>query len=186
MGGHRGGVLEKNYADRAVEIHKGEISTAQQLLTKMNGIVPTDEAFQAAFKFTSVSKSNVARYYLRTLEMVYKDEAEPELLPNEDPQIVTLEHILPQTPSAAWGHFSPETAETYFQRLGNLALLTRKVNASIGNNGFAEKRGILLRSNFRLSQLAAENESWRPEEIDARQAILADLAVKAWPNNVIG
>ena len=185
VGSYRGGSLDKAYAERAVEIRSGAITTAQELLQKMNGIVPSDDEFYSNFLIASVTKSALARYYLRTLEDQYNGLSEQEFLPNPDSGVVTLEHILPQNPSKDWEHLDPETINDYYQRIGNLALLTRKVNASIGNNGFAEKKAVLVQSGYALTKIVADKEVWGIKEIEERQKLLAKLAVKAWPNQVL-
>jgi Protein of unknown function DUF262/Protein of unknown function (DUF1524) len=184
VGGYKAGSLDKAYADRAVEIRSGAITTASELLLKMNGVVPSDEEFYSNFLIASVTKSAVARYFLRTLEDQYNGNKEQEFLPNPDAGVMTLEHILPQNPSEDWAHFDAETVNDYYQRIGNLALLTRKVNAAIGNNGFSEKKSILLQSGYALTKIVAEKEVWGIKEIEDRQNLLAKLAIKAWPNQV--
>jgi len=77
-----------------------------------------------------------------------------------------------------------ETIRTYYNRIGNLALLQRRLNSDIGNLGFSEKRQLYQDSPFQLTSSLTEYSSWGTEEIEARQKWLADLAVKAWSNKV--
>ena len=65
--------------------------------------------------------------------------AAPLNLPDE----ISVEHILPQTPSTTsqWiKDFTPGEREAWLHRLGNLMLLSRRKNASLGNLDFADKR----------------------------------------------
>ncbi|RJQ44016.1 MAG: DUF262 domain-containing protein [Nitrospiraceae bacterium] len=183
-GGLGGGALETQYCDRAVEIRKGKIKTARELLAVMKNVVPSDGEFKQAFQNASVSKDYLARYYLRVLENQVIGKTEPELVPNSNEDVVTLEHILPENPSRAWGHVKEEDAKTYYKRIGNLALLTRKINSEIGNKGFNAKIRYYKESSFELTKNLASHVNWGISDIEARQATLAKLAVKAWPNKV--
>jgi hypothetical protein len=64
-GGGRGGRLEEAYAQGAKDVTDEKISNTKELAFKMGGVVPTDAEFEAAFATAIVSKSHLARYYLR-------------------------------------------------------------------------------------------------------------------------
>jgi hypothetical protein len=73
------------------------------------------------------------------LEYLLASHAAPLNLPDE----ISVEHILPQTPAKAsqWViDFSEEDREVWLHRLGNLMLLSRRKNTSLGNLDFADKR----------------------------------------------
>jgi hypothetical protein len=143
--------------------------------------VPNDSQFQAIFAVATTSKASMARYYLRVLGNQARGDSEPELIPNSNHEVVNLEHVLPQNPSAAWSFIDADTAHGYYNRLGNLALLTGKQNAQIGDLGFDEKRGSYEEFRFVLTRSLAEYTTWRPDQIDERQHQMADLAIVAWP-----
>jgi hypothetical protein len=80
-----------------------------------------------------------ARYVLLRLEYLLASHAAPLNLPDE----ISVEHILPQNPTGAsqWAKdFSEEQREAWLHRLGNLMLLSRRKNTSLGNLDFANKR----------------------------------------------
>jgi hypothetical protein len=80
-----------------------------------------------------------AKYVLLRLEYLLASHAAPLNLPDE----ISVEHILPQTPSqtSQWVEdFTEEQRETWLHRLGNLVLLSRRKNSSLGNLDFADKR----------------------------------------------
>lgn len=80
-----------------------------------------------------------AKYILLRLEYLLASHAAPLNLPDE----ISVEHILPQTPSTTsqWiKDFTPGEREAWLHRLGNLMLLSRRKNASLGNLDFADKR----------------------------------------------
>jgi hypothetical protein len=150
----------------------------------MKAIVPSDTEFKEAFRNALVSKANLARYYLRVLESQAKGGQDQALTPNDNEQVVNLEHILPQNPSPDWGSLDPEAVGSYYNRIGNLALLKTAINSSIGNTGFLAKMPYYQDSPFQLTTELTQYTTWGPAEIDDRQAKLAELAVKAWPNKV--
>lgn len=178
-GGGSKGNLEKAYTDRARDVMNGKIITARQLALAMMRDVPTDIQFKAAFEEATVSKSHLARYYLRALELKVKGSDEPELVPNED-TVITLEHILPQNPENGWNHIDSEIAKSYYKRLGNMVLLQASKNSEIGNKPFEEKREIFEKSPYYLTNMVARNSSWGIEEIKQRQKTLAENAVELW------
>lgn len=177
--GGRGGLLDRHYALAAQGIGKGEIKTVRELKAKVD-IVPTDAEFEAAFATARVSKSYLAKYYLRALELQVKNDPEPELIPNED-AVLNLEHVLPENPHANWLEVSAEDVEANKKRLGNMVLLQAKKNSTIGNAPFSEKRVVLAESSLHLTAEVGAKKKWGAKEIAARQARLAKLAVLTWP-----
>lgn len=179
-GGGGGGVLDKNYGLTAREVTRGNITTVKQLRQRMAEVVPNDEVFKTAFATASVRKTNLARYYLRAIELFLRDEKQPQLLPNDDTSSVNLEHILPVTPSADWD-ISEDVASAYYRRLGNMVLLNARDNVDLGNRTFLEKKAILKASPFVSTSEVARQRGWGPKQIDGRQLTLANYAPEVWP-----
>ncbi len=179
--GTRGGLLDRNYAVCAQEISSGKVKTARELGDELSDVVPTDALFEAAFAEARVSKEFLARYYLRALELKRKDDPEPEFVPMDDENVINLEHILPENPENKWSGVTPETADAYHRRLGNMVILQAKKNLQIGNESFTEKRKALKESAFLLTAEVAKQSSWGIKEITERQGQLAKLAVETWP-----
>lgn len=181
VGGLGGGTLETHYSQRAKEVRDGSIKDSKGLMGAMLGVVPSDSQFSASFSVASVSKTSLARYYLRALEKQAGNEEDPELVPNPNEEEVNLEHILPQNPSAAWHGIDADTAKSFHRRLGNLALLKSQINSQVGSDGFEEKVVFYKKSNFLLTSGLSKYKSWGTGQIEERQKMLAGLAVKAWP-----
>jgi hypothetical protein len=179
-GGGGGGVLDKNYGVRARDVSRGGITTAKQLREIMIDVVPNDEVFKKAFATASIRKTNLARYYLRAIELYLRDERQPQLLPNDDTASVNLEHILPVTPSADWD-ISDDEASAYYRRLGNMVLLNARDNVDLGNKPFQEKRSILKASPFLSTSEVAKQRTWGPKQIESRQTALSEYAPEVWP-----
>ena len=181
VGGLGGGALEQKYCDGAVKINKKEITTTFQLAGFMKTSTPSDSEFKTSFENATVSKNYLARYYLRVLEMIESGKAEPEFVPNSSNDVVTLEHILPQNPSAAWGHITEDDADANYKKIGNLSLLKKTINSDIGNGGFKAKKPFYKESAFLLTSKVADFNEWGINEIKSRQEYLAQIALKAWP-----
>ncbi|MEA2691633.1 MAG: hypothetical protein QOJ16_1020, partial [Acidobacteriota bacterium] len=184
VGGLGGGTMEKHYTKVAQKVRAGEIASAADVLSAMREVSPNNAEFQEAFSRATVSQGHLARYYLRMLEIEAGGEKEPQHVPNQDERVITLEHVLPESPGKEW-RLDPDLMQAYYRRIGNLALLPKTPNELAGNEGYrSTKRAILKRSNFKLTFTIAENEEWGFAQIDKRQKELAELAVKAWPLRV--
>lgn len=183
-GGLGGGYLETNYCDRAKEIHDKSIKNTSKLIHAMKGVVPSDSEFKTSFSTISVSKSYLARYYLRALEKIKLGQENPELVPNPNEEEITLEHILPQNPSQKWNYIDSESAKAYCYRLGNLALLSQSINTTAGNDSYTDKLPCYIDSKFNLTQELQKYSSWDIEQIVKRQEELSELAIKAWPDKL--
>lgn len=80
-----------------------------------------------------------AKYVLLRLEYLLASHAALLNLPDE----ISVEHILPQTPAknSQWvKDFNDDQREIWLHRLGNLTLLSRRKNTSLGNLDYAAKR----------------------------------------------
>ncbi len=116
------------------------------------------------------------------------------------PDDLTIEHILPD----AWREHWPlpdgtlaaadlmtgmtesqlkaiAEREALKHTLGNLTLLTKARNPSLGNLDFATKRLELKDSLLKLNHEIADMEDWTAEQIRARANRLSVLAARLWP-----
>lgn len=174
------GTLEGHYGRNALEIWNGKIKNTNELIKAMASIVPTDDAFESAFRTARVTQARLARYYLRALQRKEDDESEPYYVPSDGPEI-NLEHILPQSSSAHWKHIDPETARAYVNRIGNLVLMQATPNNEMGDSDFVRKKKFLATSEYSLTKNVSKYATWGTDQINDRQSKLAKLAVKAWP-----
>jgi uncharacterized protein with ParB-like and HNH nuclease domain len=179
FGGLGGGALEIHYSERAKDVSDGNIKNTKELILKFTSVIPSDTQFKEAFKIAAVAKQYLARYYLITLENTYNQKENLELIPNSDTNVVNLEHVLPKTLTKDW-KINADTHRAYLKRLGNLAIVSTRINSEIGNSSYKDKKIHFKKSSFELTKIIAENDNWGTEEINKRQEILADLAIKAW------
>lgn len=179
----RSGVIEESLAAAACKVYKGDIKTTGDLIKELSGIIPSNEQFRQAFEIAPVSKAPFARYYLRALERVAKREDKPWFIMNDDKEVITLEHVLPEKPEGNWPQFTPEEVEIYCNRLGNLALLHFKDNSTLQSKSDTEKFAVYKDCPYELTAEIATVPRWTVETICKRQSVLADSALKAWPIN---
>lgn len=177
----RTGTVEEGTAEAAHKVFTGEVSSAEKLYASVKGIVPNDEQFRLGFQTATVSNRKLAKYYLRSLEMGAKGEAEPWHIPNDDKAVINLEHVLPERPEGNWPQFSDDQIRLYWKRIGNFVLLRASENSTLKSAPFDEKKAVYQKSPYVLTAQVAEAKSWNVKDITDRQAVLAECALKAWP-----
>jgi hypothetical protein len=99
--------------------------------------------------------------------------------------VCEIEHVLPQNPSSAWkGIFSESEEESLCDTIGNLTLVTSRMNQDVSNAAYSAKREVFREeSRYKMTRdLANTFDSWTPEAIVQRSAKLADWAVLRWPH----
>jgi hypothetical protein len=175
------GTLETAYADRAKDVTAGKIKTAASLWDAMKAIVPDDITFKSKFATATVSKADLAKYYLRVLEQQSKS-ADDEMIVNPDQGKVNLEHVLPRSPMDGWTHIPTAQFPALIKRLGNLTLLATRLNSKAANASFTEKKKHFAKSAIAMTKDLCTVSDWTPHEIATRQEAMADLAVRAWPS----
>jgi hypothetical protein len=176
----RTGTVEEGLASAAHKIFAGQVATAAALAADLDGITPKDVPFKAGFEIATVSNRKLARYYLRSLESVAADDAEPWHIPNDDKSIINLEHVLPEKPEGNWPLFTDDQVKLYYRRIGNLCLLRASENSTLKSAGFDTKRPVLENSPYLLTQQIGAAATWTTAAIAERQKALADLALRAW------
>jgi uncharacterized protein DUF262/uncharacterized protein DUF1524 len=127
--------------------------------------------------------------------------AETSLYSNKTdlPEIATslsLEHLMPQTWETYWplvdshgdeldGNALEEASAERWKRigrLGNLTIVTSRLNSGLSNGAWPHKRKALnAESKLLLNARLAEEETWDEAAIDERGVWLADVLAKTWP-----
>lgn len=111
-----------------------------------------------------------------------------------------IEHILPENPSnESVSEFGDGDLNELAQRLGNLVLVEKSINASLGNQAYSKKRPVYLQSQLLLTRALAERpkigsstridlavagldpfDKWNATTVEDRQLLLAQLARRVW------
>lgn len=178
----RGGRLDDGYANLANKVYIKQIKNANDLKSAAKDIVVPDGEFRASFEAARSGTAKIARYYLRSLETSAQNQPDAEFIPNDDTGAINLEHVLPNNPDpGTWLNVTEQDMESHFARLGNLALLKAVKNNDIGNKSFEEKKKVYKDSTYLLTEQLKDVVEWNTQEIDERQKVLAELALKTWP-----
>ncbi|MDE2361189.1 MAG: DUF262 domain-containing protein [Hyphomicrobiales bacterium] len=178
----RPGRIESTAGRAAKAIADGKITTASQVLTEVRELYIADPVFEADFKLKTEREAKKAMYLLKGLEhqsLLRAQDAHPsESIPGN----VTVEHILPKSPGAAWKaeiDADPELHADFLYRLGNMCLLA-DANRALGNKAFSEKKKSYAGSKLRITNSVSQYANWTRNEIEDRQSHLAQLAVAKW------
>jgi hypothetical protein len=121
-------------------------------------------------------------------EQVRSNKAEPYQIKTK----LTIEHLLPQSWQEHWPLAEPEGTEQYEQAaarreqlmhtLGNLTLVTKRLNPAMSNSPWEKKRPELLaHSAINLNRYFQEVERWDEVAIVKRAELLFEAAKKIWP-----
>ncbi|MDY0308530.1 MAG: DUF262 domain-containing HNH endonuclease family protein [Castellaniella sp.] len=181
IGAQHTGEQERVYHAAAMRLHGREATTFEQVLDTLKQVYPGDDAFKTDFteksiKTTQSRNAKIVRYILCSLE---RQAGGIDF--DADSPAYTIEHVLPQSPEAGWEAFNDRDLDLFVYRLANMVMLETGMNRAIGNQPYADKRPVLLRSNMLLTKrLAEENADWIPERLNARQKRLAALATSVW------
>lgn len=112
--------------------------------------------------------------------MLSGDETELAL-----PQIVSIEHILPQNPNpdSKWlDAFTSEQREECTNKLGNLMLISRRKNSSLSNYDFDRKKEKYFKDNigsFSLSfKIYANYQTWTYDDFKKNHEDILDILNK--------
>lgn len=152
---------------------------------------PTDANVKASILstpvYTALPRSRV-RFVLEALEQAMRTDLSENA---QADSVLTIEHLLPQDWKEHWplpGDVDPEVEALARDRikhtLGNLTLVTGKLNSVESNSAWAEKKAVLrehsvLRLNWRL--LKDDPAAWDEHSIAARSGELAELVLQLWP-----
>ena len=123
------------------------------------------------------------------------------------PKGLSIEHIMPKKWHEHWllpnrepatnSHYSfleenlsEEGIEQFDKRvglidtIGNLTLVTRELNSSLGNGPWSEKREKMRQSILVLNKELADLPEWNEDKIIQRSEDFANLVKKIWPSDV--
>lgn len=132
-------------------LNKGKTESARQVFVLSE--TETEELstlLNAPIKDNDIAKIVLARYYYAIENQSQADVVEQQL----DFSKATLEHIIPQSPEPATNwlrDFSDAFRKQYTYLLGNMTLLTHKMNAANKNYDFAKKKTIYAQTKLPLT-----------------------------------
>jgi hypothetical protein len=146
-----------------------------------NKNLPGDKQFKDQFvtaKIYGGDRLPKARLILDRLELSFKHKEQVDL------GNLTVEHIMPRTPTEWWRRHLGEDWEgvhaEWLDTVGNLTLTG--YNSELSNSDFAEKCALLQESHCELNKYFAKTKTWDEQAIAQRGELLADLALGIWPD----
>ncbi|MFF2134719.1 DUF262 domain-containing protein [Streptomyces sp. NPDC058193] len=184
------------------------VITAMAAMQGHHRLWPTDNDFTAVLEqdplYTRLYRHRV-RILLEALEDALRSEHTEQLTVPVGVDIgskLTIEHVMPQSWRDNWPplHDDPEEGlgrDELVHTLGNLTLVTAKLNPTLGNMAWLDKRrwlgehsllrlthGTLLNApdTDAATAVADWNSTWDERRIRARSSHLARLAVAIWPS----
>jgi uncharacterized protein with ParB-like and HNH nuclease domain len=170
--------VERLYGRISIDLCNGTISTIGSIVAQLKKEYVNDEQFVLAFKDKEITINKVARYILTKIEESLSDKPPEKVLP------LTLEHILPDRPDATWKSYLEKkqiNKDEWFSRIGNMTLLTEKMNSDARSKSFSKKRDDYFRkSSLKINEYLKGLTEWSDKEIAERQVWLGAQAVKLW------
>ena len=169
-----------------------DIRTADDLKThilKSSATYPSDSSLAKGFETSQFKQHKAARGILYYMETALWD-SDMQSNTMQSFESYSLEHMLPQNwRGTTWDQGeNPESRDIALRTLGNLTLVTRKLNSTMRNSAWKKKldRGGVkgLAHNARGLKTMAEVwelEEWDEVQIKARAQRLTDLAKEVWP-----
>lgn len=151
-----------------------------------------DEVRGVAFHLKDFHKRNPKVCKLLLLRLGDEMAGEMDMV---DPDLYTIEHILPQRPAASspWRQMfaSAEERAQHVESLGNLVLITQQENDRARNASWDEKKQIYAKASAKAPLLAITRDvlgetEWRKEQIEARELRLFELIGGLWRIDLLG
>jgi hypothetical protein len=103
--------------------------------------------------------------------------------------LVSIEHVLPQTvdQGSEWENLFPDEAKRkeWTHRIGNLVLLTHRINSSASNWDFLKKKGKYFQSKngavtFALTYRVLQMDEWTLSTLEKNQKELIGKLQEVW------
>jgi len=189
-----GNRVERIYSRHAVDLQKAvdenapkkRLAVVQHVLSSVENDLrkeqPPWELFLERFMELSYRDTNEGRAFARyVLDRIDHYLSTGEARP--DYSLVNIEHIFPQKPSKAWG-VSRREIRSYVNKLGNLTLVSKKINSEAQNRDIDTKIEALSKSALPITQslvaelhkLRSNGITWDEKQICLRQKRMAKLA----------
>ena len=134
----------------------------------------------------SNSIMNANMYNLRITVRMFFDKLELSNNPAPvDLSVLSIEHLMPQTPTSEWYFELGVDEDTYqrnLHRLGNLTLATKPDNSKMKNKVWQYKNDILAStSHLKINEPLLKKDKWTIEDIDTRTKELINKIYELYP-----
>ena len=154
----------------------------KNLVNKQRGkaaAMPTDDEIRNYLANANVYNNRVTLRVIFDKMETYNNSAPVDL------SKLSVEHLMPQTPTKEWLEALEVDAETYeknLHRLGNLTLATRSDNSKMKNKPWEYKKEILAdTAHLIMNQKILAKEKWTIADIDERNKELIEQFIELYP-----
>jgi hypothetical protein len=201
--------FERSFAQWAPDLRAVRDETGLHKFMQQS-MVPAKEALARRFAlaFSGLDERAIQKYRLKYILAKLTQHIEERAWGSSDPQTQLknyigheVEHILPQHPSERVVEAFDDTAEIvkHIHALGNLTLIEKTINCSIGAGTYGEKKRAYEQSKLLLTKSLAARLSvghdtafnraaaelpafdvWTSKSIQERQKVLGNLAARIW------
>jgi len=179
--------LEPVYHRAAKALLDGAGRTPAEVFAQLRSVYVDDDKFVRDFSHkemdTTGRRKKVVKYLLCALE---SDASGASLDWESDHS--TIEHILPENPSAQWDEaFNPDRQKDFIYRLGNLMLLEQSINRECQNGSFEDKKPQYERSSYAAANALGHSDQadWSPALLTLRQERMAQRAAHVWRSDFV-
>jgi hypothetical protein len=179
--------LEPVYHRAAKALLDGTILLPAEVFAQLRSVYVNDEKFIRDFSHiemdTTGRRKKVAKYLLCELESDASGKHH-----DWESDTGTIEHILPENPSAQWDEsFNPDRQKDFIYRLGNLMLLEPSINRQCQNGSFEDKRPEYGRSSYATAKALglSDQADWSPTTLALRQERMAQRAAHVWRSDFV-
>lgn len=156
--------------------------TKKHLVNKNRGksaVMPDNEQVRTILEFSNVYNLRITlRIILNKMETI--DNPAPV-----DLSKLSVEHLMPQTPTKEWLDAlkcDEITYSRYLHRIGNLTLASKVDNSKMKNKVWDYKKTILENtSHLTMNQEILKKEFWTLEEIDQRNKQMIERFIELYP-----
>lgn len=154
--------LESKYSELAYSIYKNK-KTLEESINELEELNPTENQFKLSFLSKEFKNTKVPRYILEKIEdKISSGEKGINL------DFVHLEHIMPKKIDK-WEnedpHYLKDTYNDYVNNIGNMVLLSQKINTSVKNSLFNDKKNKYVGSEINLISEIQSKDKWTSREI---------------------
>lgn len=156
--------------------------TKKNLVNKQRGkaaAMPTDDEIRNYLANANVYNNRVTLRVIFDKMETFNNSAPVDL------SKLSVEHLMPQTPTKEWLEALEVDAETYeknLHRLGNLTLATRSDNSKMKNKPWEYKKEILAdTAHLIMNQKILAKEKWTIADIDERNKELIQQFIELYP-----
>tara|TARA_B100001175_G_scaffold232514_1_gene199017 strand:+ start:321 stop:2063 length:1743 start_codon:yes stop_codon:yes gene_type:complete len=168
-----------NSAKEDKHLKKETNSMFDHFRNDLKDLIPVKEYFNEKFDEIKYSNTEKARRIITYILSKYENYLNDVIEKNIDYDNVNIEHILPQKPES-WG-LSRSEIKGYIHKIGNLTLISKKLNSQMGNIELEKKIPILKKSDLKINKVLTgfineKNNKWNENLITERSNMLSSIA----------